>query len=208
VTRWEEFQRRWKNCTACPLYATRDRIVLARGELPCDVLFIGEAPGRSEDALGKPFIGPAGRLLQEIVRRALEMVGYAETAGKEPGATGQGRPPVLSCAFTNVVCCIPLDEYGEKTEAPPDEAIRACSVRLLEFVEEVAKPKLLVCVGSVAKDWLDPTWKRGIYYGGKVPQLAIVHPASILRSNFAQQGFAVQRCVVQLANAFKQLGQS
>jgi uracil-DNA glycosylase len=62
-------------------------VVLCRGRLPCDVLFVGEAPGVSEDVLGRPFVGPAGKLLDTIVERALD---------------GQ-----YDCAMTNLVACIP-----------------------------------------------------------------------------------------------------
>ena len=171
---------RWKDCTACNLCESRQSVVLAKGRIPCDVLFIGEAPGQSEDCLGQPFVGPAGQLLDQIVSRAV--------------------PAEMRLAYTNLVCCIPLDEDGVKVHEPPDETIEACSVRLVEFVE-IANPRLIVCVGKLAKDWLDPGWKHSIKLHAKIPLVDIVHPASILRANVAQQGLMVQRAIVVLRNA-------
>ena len=55
MSAWTDHVSRWHDCTACPLHQQRDQIVLARGTVPCDILFIGEAPGASEDVLGVPF---------------------------------------------------------------------------------------------------------------------------------------------------------
>ena len=103
-------------------------------------------------------------------------------------------------AFTNLVCCIPLDDDGVKVSEPPDEAIESCSICLQEFVE-IANPRLIVCVGKLAKDWLDPGWKHSIRFHAKIPLVDITHPAFILRANVAQQGLLVQRAVVVLRNA-------
>jgi uracil-DNA glycosylase len=68
---WAEFLQGWgRGCGSnlCPLAR---KVVLARGTLPCDVLFIGEGPGVSEDVTGRPFVGPAGSLLDHIVNTAL-----------------------------------------------------------------------------------------------------------------------------------------
>ncbi len=57
----------WESCTRCPLHTTRRWVVLGRGTLPCDVLFVGEAPGNSENDIGKPFIGQAGKILDSLI---------------------------------------------------------------------------------------------------------------------------------------------
>lgn len=190
---WLQFVERWKDCTACPLHKGRERVVLARGDLPCDVLFIGEAPGESEDCLGAPFVGPAGQLLDRIVERSLA------------GGLGVGDDyRELRLCFTNLVCCIPRDPDGGKATEPDDEAIEACSVRLSEFVK-LANPKLVVCVGSLARDWLEPGYKRSIRLHQKIPLVDVVHPAAILRANVAQQGLMIQRSVVKLRNAVKEM---
>jgi uracil-DNA glycosylase len=78
-TLWSAHVDDWKDCTRCPLHTVRSNVVLARGSIPCDILFVGEAPGRSEDALGKPFVGPAGILLDEMIEDALSgiVLGFA-----------------------------------------------------------------------------------------------------------------------------------
>jgi len=89
MTPYQRFVSRWGDCRKCILCRSRSRIVLARGRVPADVLLVGEAPGESENVIGSPFTGPAGHLLDQIVKHAL-----------------RGRP-ALSCCFTNLICCIP-----------------------------------------------------------------------------------------------------
>jgi len=126
MTAYQRHQEAWKSCERCPLCVRRKRVVLCRGKLPCNVLFVGEAPGVSEDVLGRPFVGPAGKLLDSIVERALD---------------GQH-----DYAMTNLVACIPL---GGKTDEPPEESIKACRPRLQELVQ-MALPKLVVRIGKLA----------------------------------------------------------
>ena len=195
-SRYSLFVERWRECTACNLCESRQNVVLARGQIPCDVLMVGEAPGQSEDCLSAPFVGPAGQLLDKIVDRGLGNLMI------DPGPGDEFEP--IRVAFTNLVCCIPLDDDGVKVSEPPDEAIEACSVRLQEFVE-IANPRLIVCVGKLAKDWLGPGWKHSIRFHAKIPLVDITHPAFILRANIAQQGLLVQRCVVVLRNAVEEV---
>jgi len=185
---YQQHVERWKGCTACDLSKVRNRVVLARGTVPCDVLFVGEAPGDSEDVVGRPFCGPAGILMDHILKR--------------------GVPAGIRVALTNLVCCLPKYDNltgepsrknGVKGE-PGDPEVEACSPRLKEFVE-IAEPSLLVAVGNLARDWLDPDYRRGIKFGRKIPMVSIQHPAYIKRQNIAHQGLLVQKCVVQVRNA-------
>lgn len=178
---WLDHVAKWKDCTACPLCRQRDNIVLARGQVPCDVLFVGEAPGASEDALGRPFVGPAGHLLDQIIERAL--------------------PPGTRYALTNLVACFPRDAKAEGINEPEVSEIKACRPRLEEFIE-LCSPRLVVCVGSLASDWL----QHDAY--GKVcgaTAVDIVHPAAILRMPLAQKQMAVQRAIVVLRNAVEDM---
>lgn len=196
LTPFQKHVNRWSSCTACPLWEGRQQVVLARGTLPCDVLFIGEAPGESEDVLGQPFVGPAGQLLDQIIQRAF-------AATQVPGTEGADYNS-LTWAFTNLVCCIPRDEDGGKATEPDDEYIKACSVRLIEFVE-IAEPRLIVCVGALARDWLTPGYRYSIKLHRDVPRIDIIHPAAVLRANIAHRGLMVQRAVVQISNAVEEL---
>jgi uracil-DNA glycosylase family 4 len=183
---WAEFLQGWgRGCGSnlCPLAR---KVVLARGTLPCDVLFIGEAPGVSEDVTGRPFVGPAGSLLDHIVATALAPEGT----------------PTCTVAFTNLVGCMPHadpDSGATFREPTPDE-IKACKPRLEDFID-LADPQLIVCVGALARDWLDEKRRYHVRTHRPVPMVDIPHPAAILRANVAQQSLLVQRCIVTIANA-------
>lgn len=202
MTRYELHVSSWRDCTQCELHEHRKRVVLARGDIPADIVFTGEAPGQSEDVLGRPFVGPAGKLLDYIVKEAMPLE-YADGEYNPP--TG----PKYTTAFTNLVACIPLDEDHIKTAEPSRDCIKACELRLVEFVR-LCQPKLIVLVGALAKkhimgqamfsehedyslEWIDD--------GKYLHFVEITHPAAVLRSNIAQQGLAIQRCIVKLKNA-------
>lgn len=191
MTPYQEHYAKWSGCTACELHKGRGKIVLARGKVPCDILFIGEAPGESEDALGVPFIGPAGKLLDQIISKS-------------------GIESLYRIAFTNLVACFPEEQKRDGTNAPPDKCIRACEQRLKEFVR-IAQPKVIVNVGDLAHrastnggqarfaEYAEdgsPYWLEGKL----MHFIDIVHPAAILRANLAQRGLMKQRCIVTLTN--------
>lgn len=179
----------WKHCTQCPLCETRKNVVLARGQVPADVLFIGEAPGNSEDALGKPFIGPAGKLLDHIIERAVELCA--------------NRPTM---AFTNLVACMPKewkDHLGKVKIEPQEEHIKACSDRLNEFVR-LCNPKVIILVGSLAQQHFVGNVDQHIAARIDSKELhvdSIVHPAAILRADISQKSLAIQKCVVTISDA-------
>lgn len=196
---YKEHVARWQDCTVCSLHLCRRKVVMARGVLPCEVVFVGEAPGESEDVLGRPFVGPAGHLQDEIIERAF--FGFAD----------------LRWSFTNLVCCIPRDDDGGKATEPDKVHIKACSSRLREFMW-LARPRLVVLVGSLAKKSI---LGQAVFSYNKHPHDAddslwlpqneflrfaeIQHPAYILRSNMAQRSLLVQRAVVTLQNAVEEL---
>lgn len=165
--------------------------MLARGTVPCDVLFVGEAPGASEDVIGRPFVGPAGHLLDEIIKNSV-------------GSR-------YRVALTNLVGCIPRADPKDLQQLkvadksgkidPPEEAIRACAPRLREFVR-MCRPSLIVCVGKLATKWAstseDPT-------GSGCHRVDVVHPAAILRMDVSQKGLAIQRATIAIADALKDI---
>lgn len=138
----------------------------------------------SEDVIGRPFVGPAGQLLDEICRRALDDVhlcltcrregrfAIAAVAINEEGndvlscPSGHQNPPTaaLRLAFTNVVGCLPREETGEilaggrpsvvKAVEPSTEDVMRCAPRVTELVE-IARPHLIIAVGRIADEWLD-----------------------------------------------------
>lgn len=176
---WEAFKAKWRNCSQCELCNVRRNIVLAKGKIPCDVLFVGEAPGQSEDVLGLPFIGPAGHLLDSQIREVLENSGRTE----------------LRLAFTNLVCCIPK-EGSQKTGEPSKECIAACEPRLIHFIE-ICHPRLIVCVGDLAVKYAG--------WGSSAEVINITHPAAILRAEIVRKPLMEQKVIVTLECAFRDL---
>lgn len=179
MTPYERHRKIWNKCKRCELHRQRRNVCLARGSVPCDVLFIGEAPGVSEDVLGRPFVGPAGKLTDRIIEEAL----------------GESH---LRCALTNLVACFPREAKEEGNNEPPEVAIEACARRLKAFVG-LCKPKLIVYVGKLAA-------KHGkLSVDTDCPFVEIIHPAAILRMDVSQQGLAFQRAVVTIADAVEEL---
>lgn len=180
---YQQHKARWGGCRDCELFRTRKTVVLARGTVPANVLFVGEAPGASEDVLGRPFEGPAGKLLDKIIWNAIW--------NEKPHIPDHP----YRFAFTNVICCLPIGE-GDKLAEPPKWAVEACAPRLREFID-LADPKLVVCVGKHATRWVphDPGRKY----------LDMVHPAAILRFDDGPKRMAIARCVVTLREAMEEL---
>lgn len=181
--KWLDHVEHWRNCQECTLCTQRDKIVLARGVVPCDVLFLGEAPGESENSHGLPFYGPAGDKLEEIlaaVRAACQVQ--------------------FSVAFSNLVACFPAEAKRTADHRPEPEEIEACSVRLREFVG-IAAPRLIVCVGDTAQEW-----GRELLGEENFAWCDVVHPAAILRMPVVQQEMATRKCAVVLRDAIEQTG--
>jgi uracil-DNA glycosylase family 4 len=182
-TEYAAYLDRWGAGCGSPLCDAAHSVCHARGKVPCDVLFLGEAPGASEDLLGKPFVGPAGKLLDDLIRRAVE-------------ASGKGH---LRLAFTNLVGCIPLGEDGRKTAEPEMADVKKCAGRLRDFVA-VARPQLIVTVGALPAKWLDSVLPER-----EATSMNVTHPAALLRMNEVQFGLAAQRVAVQLTKAMEKL---
>lgn len=175
----------WKTCTKCEYSEKRDRIVLGRGDIPCDILFLGEAPGASENSLGLPFIGKAGKILDRIIVKSI----------------GSLKDSKYKIAFNNVIACIPLVDGHEKEE-PDYSCVMECRPRVEEFIR-IAQPNLIVCVGKISEEWTDQRHKDSIKIGN-IPRAVIQHPASILRMPLAAQSLAEQRCTVILRSAIRE----
>lgn len=185
---WEAHVRTWGGCRACKLSACRTEIVLARGDLPCDVLFVGEAPGKTEDALGEPFVGPAGQLLDRILGRALD-----------------GFPRAVRVAYSNLIACIPLDDEGEgKTEEPPPESVAACAPRLADLVR-IARPRLVVRVGRHAQHHLTRGYKESVKVGFDGPWCDVAHPAWMIRKPDAFRDLEAQRAAAAIRTSLAEV---
>lgn len=146
-----------KTCTRCGLHKFRCRIVPGRGTQPADILFIGEAPGKSEDIRGEAFVGPSGRILNSAIEKATKIAGLADA------------PPTVY--ITNVVRCRPTDEQGGKNRQPTIKEAWACR-EWLEEAYTLTQPRLVVLLGKVAE-----TFAKQYYPAA----LCLYHPAYIIR---------------------------
>jgi len=184
VTNWTEHKASWNGCKLCTLHEHRTKICLARGAVPCNVLFVGESPGQSENVLGQPFIGNAGKLLDELIGDALHQC---------------RRPEKIKVAFTNLVACIPLEPDGRTMVDPTKEQVEACSVRLQEFVD-LTKPRAIVMAGRFSQKYAP----KSIDYDFEF-SLDIIHPAALLRLDASQGPLAIQRTTVSIRDLFNQV---
>lgn len=147
------------SCTACPLCRTRKTAVPGRGTGRSGIVLVGEAPGRSEDASGRPFVGPAGRILSS----ALEGAGIEES----------------ECYITNVVKCRPPGN-----RVPRGAERQACRAHL-EAELEAVDPRIICVMGNTAFDSLlggsGITKRRGqvVRRGGR-DYFASLHPAAVI----------------------------
>lgn len=173
----------WKTCTRCEYHTTRHKIVLGKGDIPCDILFCGESPGQSENMIGVPFVGKAGKLLDRIIFKVF-------------GPISQRK---YRLAYNNVIACIPIVSGHEKEE-PDASCVKQCKPRLEEFIK-ISQPKLIVAVGTTANEWLDKSYKHGIKFADTIPLVTIQHPAFILRLPAPAQPLAEHRATVVLSSA-------
>ena len=165
---WDELQRSVSSCQACGLCQGRNKTVFGVGDRQASWMFIGEGPGRQEDMQGDPFVGPAGKLLDNMLR-----------------ALGLDRQQQAYIA--NVVKCRPSAEDG-RDRPPTAEEIAACLPYLQRQVELV-QPDVIVALGRIAAVGLlglpPDTAVSGLR--GKLhtfqgrPLVVTYHPAYLLR---------------------------
>ena len=160
---WDAFAGDVDACNACGLCKTRNRSVPGVGDARAEWMFIGEAPGAEEDARGEPFVGQAGRLLDNML-----------------AAIGMSRQKNVYIA--NVLKCRPP---GNRTPEPQEaEACRPYLERQIELVG----PRLLIALGKSAASLLLGTDASIASLRGRVhryqgrPLIVTYHPAYLLRS--------------------------
>jgi len=160
---WGELRETVRTCTTCGLHATRGNTVFGVGDEKADWMLIGEAPGSEEDRLGEPFVGQAGKLLDNMLA-ALQL-----TRG-------------TNVYIANVLKCRPPGNRN-----PEPEEVARCSPHLLRQIALI-QPKLIVAMGRFAAQTLlntDATIAslRGkVHYYAGVPLIVTYHPAYLLRN--------------------------
>ena len=173
----ERVRRAAEQCAATGLWKPASRPVFGEGPENAGVMIVGEQPGDREDKEGRPFVGPAGRLLD----KALERVGL----------------PRDEVYLTNVVKYFSFEERGKRRihQKPGREAIQACRPWLEAELDEV-RPDVLVLLGATAaQELLGSKFRVTQHRGEFMPTgfapytMATVHPSSILRSDDREQQF-------------------
>jgi uracil-DNA glycosylase family 4 len=160
---WDELRAKVATCTACGLCQQRKQAVFGVGSETGPWLFVGEGPGADEDALGEPFVGQAGKLLDSM----LAAIGCK-----------RGRDVYIA----NVVKCRPP---GNRT--PTHDEAGACAPYLDRQIELIA-PKLIVALGKTAATRLLGTEASLASLRGRlhryrdIPVVVTYHPAYLLRS--------------------------
>ena len=159
---WNELQLACQSCTRCGLCETRKNVVFGVGNQTADILFIGEGPGEQEDLQGEPFVGPAGKLLDE-------MLSIIDLDRKH------------NCYIANIVKCRPPGNRD------PLEIEQDACIGFLRNQVALIKPKIIVCLGRIAaKRIIDPEYRITRQHGQWVQKngiwmTAIFHPSALLR---------------------------
>jgi len=149
-------------CTRCALHESRTQTVFGVGNESADWMIIGEAPGAEEDRRGEPFVGRAGKLLDEMLR-----------------AVGLGRDSVF---IANILKCRPPNNRDPKAEES------AQCRGYLEHQIQLVQPKVIVAVGRIAAQLLLDTdtpvgrLRGSIHHLDDIPLVVTYHPAYLLRS--------------------------
>ena len=166
--RLAELARQVAVCTRCDLALNRTNTVFGSGDPYSPLMLVGEGPGENEDATGLPFVGRAGKLLDDIL-----------------AAVDLTRQDVY---LTNIVKCRAAVEEGGrmKNRQPRTGEIRACNI-YLQGQTEAIRPKIILCLGGpAAKTVIDKDFRitkdRGRWYEvDGIKAMATFHPAYVLR---------------------------
>lgn len=164
IVSWSELRDKVSACTLCSLHRTRTQTVFGVGSESADWMIIGEAPGAEEDRRGDPFVGRAGKLLDEMLR-----------------AVGLARDSVF---ITNLLKCRPPNNRD-----PTVDEAASCRAYLDRQIA-LLSPKLILVVGRIAAQHLLETdaplgrlrGQKHYLNNGQLPVVVTYHPAYLLRS--------------------------
>jgi DNA polymerase len=163
-----------RDCRGCPLFRNATQTVFGKGRVSARIVLVGEQPGNEEDLRGEPFVGPAGRILDD----ALEAAGIARA----------------DAYVTNVVKHFKWTPAGKRRlhKKPSAREVTACRP-WLEQELELIRPDVLVCLGATAAQALLGREFRVTVQRGKLVDtalapkaLATIHPSAVLRQQTPQ----------------------
>lgn len=192
MTRPEEIDalaREASDCRRCDLAATRRNVVFGEGDPESPLMLVGEGPGETEDATGRPFVGRAGRLLDEALH--------------------ENRMTRRHVYITNIVKCRPTTvESGRVKNRPPRAPeVEACKPWLLRQIE-IIRPLVIVCIGGPSANLLihagfRMTAERGRWFPSPYCRAitACLHPAYVLRQHGAAYDDALSLLIADLGAA-------
>lgn len=158
---WEEIENFIRSCRGCRLAETRRKPVVGRGSRSAAVMFVAEAPGAREDEEGIPFVGPAGRMFDRLLKYA-----------------GLSREEIY---ITNILKCHP-----PSNRSPREDEKDSC-MPYLRYETYLLRPRIIVCLGRVAaQQIISPDYRitrqHGTWIRRKNCELtAVYHPSAILR---------------------------
>lgn len=158
---WNELKQRCLNCNRCDLARSRTNVVFGVGNPTADIMFIGEGPGEQEDLQGEPFVGPAGKLLDDM----LSIIDLDRQ----------------KCYIANIVKCRPPHNRD------PEESEQEACIGYLRNQVALINPKIIVCLGRIAaKKIIAPEYRITKEHGQWVQRrnvwmTAIYHPSALLR---------------------------
>ena len=158
---WTTLEQECMTCTRCGLCQTRHNVVFGVGPRDADIMFIGEGPGEQEDLKGEPFVGPAGKLLDDM----LSIIDLSRE----------------TCYIGNIVKCRP-----PRNRDPHETEQEAC-IGFLRNQVALIQPKIIVCLGRIAaKKIIDPEFRITREHGswvqkGGIWMSATYHPSALLR---------------------------
>ena len=158
---WEALKNKCDQCTLCGLCTTRRNLVFGVGNQNADIMFIGEGPGEQEDIQGIPFVGPAGKLLDDMM-----------------SIIDLNRE---NSYIANIVKCRPPGNRD------PQEAEQVACIGYLRNQVALVQPKIIVCLGRIAaKRIIDPEFRITRSHGTWIHRngiwlTAIYHPSALLR---------------------------
>ena len=159
---WNDLKATCASCVRCGLCETRHHVVFGIGNESSDIMFVGEGPGEQEDLKGEPFVGPAGKLLDD-------MLSIIDLDRKE------------NCYICNIVKCRP-----PRNRDPLETEQDAC-IEYLRGQVALVKPKIIVCLGRIAaKRLIDADYRITRQHGQwekkeDIWMTAIYHPSALLR---------------------------
>lgn len=159
---WNGLKAICADCTKCGLCEMRHNVVFGIGREDADILFVGEGPGEQEDLRGEPFVGPAGKLLDDMLR----IIDLDRNS---------------NCYIANIVKCRP-----PRNRDPLETEQDAC-IGYLRNQVALIKPKIIVCLGRIAaKRLIDADYRITRQHGQWIQRsgiwmTAIYHPSALLR---------------------------